>query len=345
MGLSAMFTPPPTSAALLREPDGRLRWTTADGAAALLVVAAALLVFVNTLGNGWILDDHHQVLRNRYIQEWPLYGRALTSDVWAFTTGDGRPVSNYWRPTFVAWNIVLWLAAGPGLPLVWHLANVLAHAFNTYVCLRMCRLLGAGVGVSASIALIFACHPTRTESVAWVGGATDLVLGLFVLLTLVAMLRSARSTDRWARGRWYLLGCLAYLPALGSKEVAVLLPLPVAVIGACSVAGTAGAPWRASLVRRLRAGASWALPLAMMAAGYLAMRTGVLGGGVMKPNHEVATMDGVLSAPSVALWYLGKAAWPYPVKPMYVIDVVTPENATVWRVLGPSLVCAALAAA
>ena len=98
MGLSAMFTPPPTSAALLREPDGRLRWTTADGAAALLVVAAALLVFVNTLGNGWILDDHHQVLRNRYIQEWPLYGRALTSDVWAFTTGDGRPVrGDLWR--------------------------------------------------------------------------------------------------------------------------------------------------------------------------------------------------------------------------------------------------------
>lgn len=345
MDLSNRSNPPAAMAALPRERDGRVRWTTADGVAAVLVVAAAFVVFVNSLANGWILDDHHQVLRNRLIQEWPLYWRALTSDVWAFSTGDGRPGSNYWRPTFVAWNIGLWQIAGPGLPLVWHLANVLLHAMNTFLCLRMCRLLGVGVGVSAAIALIFACHPTRTESVAWVGGATDVVLGFFVLLTLIAFLRSARASDTWVRRRWFLLGCLVYLPALGSKEVSVLLPLPIAVIGACSVAAGAGETWWALLRRRVRAGVSWAFPLAMMGAGYVAMRTAVLAGGLMKPNHEVATIDGVLSAPAVALWYLGKAAWPHPVQPMYDFDVVTMDNVTLWRVALPALGCAALAAA
>jgi len=77
-----------------------------DWLGAVVLVAVCVLVFANSLGGEFVYDDTRQVVQNTLIQDNGLIWKALTSDVWAFK-GDGSVVtSNYWRPTFTAWQII-----------------------------------------------------------------------------------------------------------------------------------------------------------------------------------------------------------------------------------------------
>src|SRR4051812_41394890 len=48
----------------------------------LLLVAFA--VYANTLRNGFVYDDHHQVEENPYAQSFKYAGKILTGTVWSF---------------------------------------------------------------------------------------------------------------------------------------------------------------------------------------------------------------------------------------------------------------------
>jgi len=60
------------------------------------------------------------------------------------------------------------------------------------------------VWASAFVAALFAIHPLRVESVAWVAERKDVLSGVFFMLTLLAYARYARS-DRFSFGRYGLL--------------------------------------------------------------------------------------------------------------------------------------------
>ena len=66
-----------------------------------LIAIIAFCVFANTFGHGFVYDDNRQILMNPLIQRSELYGKALTSDVWAFKGGGELAASNFFRPTFV----------------------------------------------------------------------------------------------------------------------------------------------------------------------------------------------------------------------------------------------------
>ena len=57
---------------------------------------------------------------------------------------------------------------------------------------------------SAFVAAVFAVHPLRVESVAWVAERKDVLSGLFFMLTLAAYLGYVRRPSRWsAIWRWW----------------------------------------------------------------------------------------------------------------------------------------------
>jgi hypothetical protein len=67
-----------------------------------------------------------------------------------------------------------------------HLINVLIHAASVVLLwLSLQRMTGA-TWRSAFVAAVFAIHPLRVESVAWVGERNDVLSGLFFMLTLLA---------------------------------------------------------------------------------------------------------------------------------------------------------------
>ena len=76
-----------------------------------------------------------------------------------------------------------------------HLTNVLLHAANAILLFLLLRQMTGAVGRSAFVAAVFAIHPLRVESVAWVTERKDVLSGLFFLLTLLCYVRAV-----WGRG-------------------------------------------------------------------------------------------------------------------------------------------------
>ena len=75
---------------------------------------------------------------------------------------------------------------------------------------------------SAFVAAIFAVHPLRAESVAWVSELKDVLSGVFFMLTLAGYLHYLRRPTSLFR---YLLVILTFALGLMAKPMLVTLPL------------------------------------------------------------------------------------------------------------------------
>ena len=144
------------------------------------IVLAAVLVFANTVGGDFVYDDNRQIVRNPLIQDASNYGKAMTSDVWAFKGDGNQAASNYYRPTFVTWMIFNFMAFGAN-PFGWHLLNLLLHSGVCALAFLMLRRWSMSALSAFAVAMIFAVHPVHTESVAWISGSPDLLFSLFLL--------------------------------------------------------------------------------------------------------------------------------------------------------------------
>ncbi|MEE8526727.1 MAG: hypothetical protein V3T72_22545, partial [Thermoanaerobaculia bacterium] len=67
-----------------------------------------------------------------------------------------------------------------------HLTNVLLHAAVAITLFLVLRQMTGAFYRSAFVALIFAVHPLRVESVAWISERKDVLSGFFFALTLGA---------------------------------------------------------------------------------------------------------------------------------------------------------------
>src|SRR5207253_398937 len=100
------------------------------------------------------------------------------------------------------------------------LTTLLAYWHVVLLLLLLVRSTGA-LWPSAAVAALFALHPLRVESVAWVAERKDLLCGLFALTTIWAYVRYA---ERPRPGR-YALVALSLALGLMAKPMLVTLPL------------------------------------------------------------------------------------------------------------------------
>lgn len=103
-----------------------------------------------------------------------------------------------------------------------HLENVLIHATNaTLVFLIASRVFSKfdcrKLELPLLSALLFALHPINTEAVSWISGRTDPMAALFVLLSLLALLKGLDDNSY----RYLGLSSLLLLLGCMTKEVAV----------------------------------------------------------------------------------------------------------------------------
>ena len=102
-----------------------------------------------------------------------------------------------------------------------HFTNVLLHmAAVIFLFLALRRMTGA-VWRSAFVAAVFAIHPLRAESVAWVSERKDVLCSFFFTLTLWAYAGYAHNQKSAVR---YFVALIFGAFALMSKPVAVTLP-------------------------------------------------------------------------------------------------------------------------
>ena len=73
------------------------------------------------------------------------------------------------------------------------MTNVLLHALNAALVFALLQQMTGATWRSLLVAALFAVHPLRVESVAWVAERKDVLSGFFGLLALIFYARYARS--------------------------------------------------------------------------------------------------------------------------------------------------------
>ncbi len=179
-----------------------------------LLLLAVGLVFAQTVRSGFInFDDGLYVYENSHV----LQGLSLREIDWVFT----RLHAGYWIPltwiSFMLDNQLYGLGAGG-----FHLTNVLLHAATVILLLLVLWRMTGDFWPSALAAAIFAVHPLRVESVAWVTERKDVLSGLFFVLALGAYVSYVRHQFSVAR---YLAIMLFLALGLMAKPILVTLPL------------------------------------------------------------------------------------------------------------------------
>jgi len=237
--------------------------------ASALAAFLAIAVYVDSLGNGLVLDDESVIVENQAVRH-PLDWRTiLLTSSWF---SDVAPSIAY-RP-LTTWTFALDHALHAERPFGYHLVNVLGHAAVTALVVALAASLGLSPPAAGLAGALFAVHPIHTEVVAnGVGRAEILAAGL----ALVALLAWRRA----ATGRQSLLGAAAiataYALALLAKEHAIALIVLLPLADLLFIDG--GSP--SLYLRRLRGRrALLYLALATLTIGYLALRAVALGGVV-----------------------------------------------------------------
>ena len=179
----------------------------------LLLVLAVLVVFGQTAHFEFVAyDDQTYVFQNPVVKK----GLSLHSVAWAFTHAQ---VSNWIPLTTLSHMLdcqIFGLQAGRH-----HLVNVLWHAANAVLLFLVLRQMTGSLWRSALVAALFAAHPLRAESVAWVSERKDVLSGFFFLLTIAAYVRYVRKPSA-AR---YVAAILCFALGLMAKSMVATLPL------------------------------------------------------------------------------------------------------------------------
>lgn len=167
------------------------------------LAAATVAVYAQVASHPFInFDDPQYVAENARVLE----GLTSSSIAWAWTT----PHAGNWHP-------LTWLSHMTDVELFGldagshHLVSVALHAANAILLFLALRLMTGAVWPSAAVAALFAVHPTRVESVAWIAERKDVLSGFFWMLALLAYgwyarapsaARYAGSWRRWRQACW-----------------------------------------------------------------------------------------------------------------------------------------------
>jgi tetratricopeptide (TPR) repeat protein len=178
-----------------------------------LLLLAIALIFGQTVGYGFVsYDDGMYVYENAHVS------RGLTTQGigWAFTHEHG----GNWHPlTSLSHMVDCQLF---GLHAGWHhLINVLLHAATVILLLLVLWRMTDDLWPSALVAALFAVHPLRVESVAWIAERKDVLSGFCFMLTLAAYLGYVRNRFSLVR---YLVLLAVFVLGLMAKPMLVTLP-------------------------------------------------------------------------------------------------------------------------
>ena len=225
---------------------------------------------------------------------------------------------------------VTWLSlsanyvAGGMHPRGYHLVNLLLHGANAVLFFLVARRLLAAARDAgsqhrrgetalawgaAAAALVFALHPLRVESVAWITERRDVLSGLFFLAAVLAYLRGVETGDR-IEPRWR--NCSLALFAGGLLSKASVMPLPAVLVLLDVYPLRRGAfAWRRLIIEKA---GYWALALAGAVGALVALRAS----GLRITPYAAYGPEARLTMVAYSFWFY-PAAWGWPVRlsPMY----------------------------
>ncbi len=280
------------------------------------LAAATLAVFAGVLRNGWILfDDPAYVTAQPRVSA----GWKLANAIWFLS----HPHAANWHP-LTTWSHMLDAQVFGSGPLGPHAVNLALHVLNALLLLLVLSRLTGSWWRSAAVAALFALHPLRVESVAWISERKDVLSGFFFLLTLGAY---ARWAERPAPARYSLL-MLALALGLMSKPMLVTLPFLLVLLDVWPLGrlrGGARNPRFRAPARSLAGLVAEKWPLiALAAVSAIATFTVQRQVGAMIPLQLISPARRLGNAVASYWRYLEKTIWPHDLSVYYPFSA-TPD--------------------
>jgi protein O-mannosyl-transferase len=267
--------------------------------AALGLTALVLAAFAPVIGNSFvILDDPLYVTENAQV----LRGLTLEGARWALTH---NVVCNWYPLTLLSHmaDVDLW-----GLdPRGHHLTSLLLHVANTLLLGAVLVSLTGRWDLSLAAAALFAVHPLRVESVAWVSERKDLLCAFFGLIALWLYAVWTRKGGWWR----YVLLMLSFVASLASKPMLVTLPVLLLLLDVWPLGRVTSlrSAWRATLEK---------VPLLLVSVvlSIVAVSTQRAAGALT--DLAVIPLWTRSANAAVSIWrYVGKLFWPVDLSPLY----------------------------
>jgi protein O-mannosyl-transferase len=270
--------------------------------AGAILFFGTLLLFSRALQNDFLdFDDPDYVTQNVHVQN----GFSLENVRWAFTStaaGNWHPLT--WLSLMLDAQIYGDSARG------FHSTNILFHALNATLAFLVLRKLTGAFWTSAICAALFAWHPLRVESVAWIAERKDVLSGFFFLLALLAYAHFAeksKSTNPRAKF-FYALVFLFFACGAMCKPMLVTLPFVLLLLDLWPLQRFDRASISRLLVEKIP---FFVLSAAICAVTYFAQKKG---GAIV----ETLPFDFRLENAVVSIaGYVGKFFWPFNLAVVY----------------------------
>ena len=275
----------------------------------VLLVGLVWFVFGQTLRHDFInYDDPDYVTDNAIV----ISGLTDAGIKWAFT----EPHAGNWHPLTTLSHMADCQLYGLD-PRGHHLTNVLLHAVAALLLfLALCELTREQ-WPSAFVAALFAIHPLRVSSVAWIAERKDVLSGVFFMLTLWAYGRYVHRQRHGSRSS-YFAAIVFFAFGLMCKPSLVTLPFVLLLLDYWPLRRiqSMANPGKRSSVRSfgglvLEKIPFFALSVASCAATLFAQR------GVVQSNAGLGFGGRIENAIVSYVIYLGQVFWPANLSAVY----------------------------
>jgi protein O-mannosyl-transferase len=302
--------------AQLAEPRTNRSWQTIGICIAL--AALSWLVFGQTLWHDFVnYDDPRYVYENTKITD----GLSISGIAWAFT----HIHSMNWHPLTTISHMLdcqlYGLKAGGH-----HFTNVLLHIVAAVLLFLVLLQMTGGpsrtgsIWRSAFVAAVFAIHPLRVESVAWIAERKDVLSGVFFMLTVLAYVYYAR-LPRVGR---YLVVVFIFACGLMSKPMLVTLPFVLLLLDYWPLNRMKGQVWKRVLEK---------LPLIALSV-ISSIATLVAQKGAVGYTEELPILERLNNAVVSYVLYIWQMLWPMNLAVFYP----HPENRLpLWEIISSLL--------
>ena len=306
------------------------RWRAAG--LCLLVMGLVFALYAVTVRYDYVtLDDPMYVENNPMVnQGFSLHGLKL-----AFTTAP----ENYWAP--LLWmSFMLDMEFSRGAPWSCHLTNTILFSLNAGLLFLLIRRWTGRAGAALAVALLWAFHPARVESVAWITARKDVLSGVFFFagLWFYQTARAAAQPSgaeaparRFRPSPFLLLVWLCMLVGGMAKQIVIIMPAAMVLLDIWPLGRTDWNRLWKDLGRLVAE--KWAFWVVAMVYASLPILFHVETKAVL----DVPIWHRALMIPVHYLFYLSKVIWPVGLMPLH------PDLPSWWELLtGAALVLAGL---
>ncbi len=175
----------------------------------------SFISYFPSLGGDFVWDDKLLILDNPFVKD-PKY----LGDIFLYPLGyPAVKWTNFWRPIQTLTYFIEWQGFKAN-PLVFHITNCLLQGINAFLLfLIICKLFSSRT-LALGVSLVFLIHPLNTESVCYISGRADLLVGLFLFLSFYTYLLYLEKEKRL----FFYISIVFFFLGLLSKELALVYP-------------------------------------------------------------------------------------------------------------------------